>query len=160
MKKLSIGEIFLIPTGGDHFALGQVVGVYGGNAYYLVTFKRRLGRGSLTPAGLSESQASDPEMIALTLDARFHSGDWEVVGLLPVTKMVSLPDSIECDAEGKLWVVDHAGSILRPALTREDLLLPYRKIVAPIRLENALKARDGNANWRAEYDELLISPID
>lgn len=49
-------------------------------------------------------------------------------------------------------VVDHTGSKRRAASPEEAAGLPHRKVVAPVRLERALRARLGLEPWLDAYE--------
>jgi len=50
--------------------------------------------------------------------------------------------------------VDYSGTRRRRATKAEATSLPYRRIVAPVRLERALKASLGLEQWLEAYEEL------
>ncbi len=59
---------------------------------------------------------------------------------------------------GTFHVVDYTGMRRRRATDVEVERLPFRTVVAPIRVEKALRALNGTEAWDEAYDELR--PVD
>ena len=55
--------------------------------------------------------------------------------------------------------MDYSGRRRRPAQAVEAELLPNRKVVAPVRLEKALRAKHGLEPWTEDYSDLAPSNI-
>ena len=53
-----------------------------------------------------------------------------------------------------MYVEDFSGQKRRPAGQSEAELLPYRNVVAPVRLEKALRAKHGLEPWVEAYTDL------
>jgi hypothetical protein len=66
----------------------------------------------------------------------------------------------EAVAPGAFDVVDFTGTKRRRATSDEAESLPFRAVVAPIRVERALRALHGLEEWNAAYDELRPPPRD
>jgi hypothetical protein len=56
-------------------------------------------------------------------------------------------------------VVDFSGERRRAATAAEAASLPIRKIVAPVRLERALRAALGMEPWLEPFDELRVENV-
>jgi hypothetical protein len=152
-QRPNVGDIFVIPVGDGRAGVGQVVAKYGNDAYYLAVFDFIL---PLDEAGsrAAEALAAPIRFLALTLDAKIHVGDWPIVGEGAVGS-VPLPAYKEAvTTPHRLDVVDYTGERRRPATAAEALSLRTRKVVAPVRLERALRASLGLEPWHDAFDEL------
>lgn len=89
------------------------------------------------------------EPVALSLDAKIAADQWVVLGNEPVPQDVPLPAYKEIvGSPDQVDVVDYSGQRRRRAVGREADLLPNRIVVAPIRLEKALRAMHGLEPWQ------------
>lgn len=145
-----VGDIFTIPLADGDVAVGQVVARYLA-AYYLAVFGTRVSGGG--EFDLDWISKQDLAFVVLTLDAKFVNGDWCVVGSGPVAS-VPLPAYKEMVRPGEWDVVDYSGELRRPATAGEARALPNRTVVAPVRLEKAIRARHGLEPWLDHYAEL------
>jgi hypothetical protein len=145
-----------VPTGDDRAGVGQVVATYGKDAYFFAIFDRVLPLSEAS--GQAVNALSAPLLfLALSLDAKIHAGHWTVVGRAPVAPSIPLPAYKEAvGSAGNVEVVDYSGTQRRPATRIEASALPNRKIVAPVRLEKALRASLGLEPWLEAFDELRI----
>lgn len=148
---LAVGDVFLVPLGPDRSAAGQVVARYG-DAYYFAVFERSHAlSGPPEPADAVRDHVS---LLALSLDARVRDGTWTVIGNVPVSGDIRLPVYREAiGSPDQADVVDHTGTLRRRASVAEASALPTRKIVAPIRLERAARAKAGLEPWQDGYSE-------
>jgi hypothetical protein len=157
--KLNVGDVFTVPTGDGRAGVGQVVGIYGKDAYFLAIFNVAL------PAEEAAERATDALaapvlLMALSLDAKIHAGHWTVVARAPVDPATPLPAyKEEVGSPRRVDVVDHSGGRRRVATSTEATLLPNRKIVAPVRLERALRAALGLEPWLDAFDELRADRV-
>jgi hypothetical protein len=91
---------------------------------------------------------------ALSLDAKIYHGHWPIVGNVK-KNLKRIPQPVfKIDQGGRMYLESRDSSIYRPASNSQAERLRYRTIVAPIRLENALKALCGVGEWHPDYDEL------
>lgn len=154
VKRLKVGDIFIVPTGDERAGVGQVVASYGKDAYYFAVFDR------VVPSADAPDQAADAVhapvlLLALSMDAKLHAGHWTVVGHDSVAPSIPLPAYKEAvGSPGRFEVVDYSGTKRRPATQIEASALPNRKVVAPVRLEKALRAHLGLEPWLDDFDEL------
>jgi hypothetical protein len=158
-RRPKLGDVFIIPIGDGLAAVGQVVGVYLKNAYYFAIFD------TVFPIDQAKGRAVDsvrarPLLLALSLDAKLHAGDWTIVGSAPVAADAPLPAYKETvHTPDRVDVVDHSGTRRRAATATEAEVLPNRKVVAPVRLERALRAWLGMEPWSTAFDELRVDRV-
>ena len=158
-KRPKVGDVFVVPIGDGRAGIGQVVGAYGKDAYYFAIFD------SVLPIEEAESRLGEaleaPVLfLALSLDAKIHVGHWLVVGSAPVAESVPLPAYKEAvGVPPRFEVVDYSGNLRRAATEAEAAALPNRKVVAPVRLERALKAALGLEPWLEAFDELRVEGL-
>lgn len=154
MGKLKVGDVFVVPTGDGRAGVGQVAAKYGKDAYFFVIFD-----------GLIDVEASAERVLelvegsvlflSLSMDAKLHAGHWTVVGNAPVRREIPMPAyKVAMGKPGDYAVEDYSGVRRREATPLEADALPYRKVVAPVRLEKALRAHLGLLPWDDAYDEL------
>jgi len=154
ISRLAVGDVFIVPVGDGRVGVGQIVGTYGKDAYYFAIFDTVL---PLDEAGdrLSEALACPVLFLALSMDAKLHVGHWTVVGRAPVAADMPLPAYKEAvGVPSHVEVVDYSGTRRRPATPIEAEALPNRKVVAPVRLEKALRASLGLEPWLDIFEDL------
>lgn len=150
----SVGDVFTIPCGDGRVGVGQVVARYGKDAYFLAVFESVVLAADPSER-VSEVLAGPVQLLALSLDAKFHAGDWKIIGRAPVREEMPLPAYKEAVTSGDhVDVVDYTGSRRRRATKEEVDRLPNRKVVAPVRLERALRAGLGLEPWLDAFNEL------
>ncbi len=152
--RLNVGDVFIVPVGDGRAGVGQIVARYGGAGYYFAIFEAVL---SLEDARAHARQALGQPIlfVALSLDGKLHAGHWTVVDHAPVGDDLPLPAyKVAVGTPENVEVVDFTGDRRRPASKVETELLPYRKTVAPVRLEKALRAWLGLAPWLEAFEEL------
>lgn len=94
------------------------------------------------------------QFAALTLDAKFHHGDWPIVGNRK-DNLSDLPQPwFKVGVDGETHIEARDRSVTRRATSAEEASLRHRTVVAPVRIENALKAQHGLADWNPRFDEL------
>ncbi len=153
--RLHVGDVFTIPIDQDRLALGQIVGKYGRHAYYLAVFDAEVASGAPQPVG-PVAAGGRVVFLALALDAKFYVGDWVVVGKAPVRSDIPLPAYKEAVGTfDHIDVVDYSGEGRRRATASEAQVLPNRTIIAPVCLEDAVRARAGLEPWADEYARLI-----
>jgi hypothetical protein len=154
---ISVGDVFSIPLDGTQLGHGQVVDTYGssGGHFFFVAFRRAYsGDDQPTIAAITADRLA---LLALSLDSLLQVGHWQIVGHDDVaTERVPWPTYKLATAPDTFIVEDHTGSHHRPAAAEEVAALRFRAVVAPIRVENALKALHGLGDWLPEYTDLLV----
>lgn len=152
--KLRDGDVFSIPLGDGRAGLGQIVGHYGESAYFFAIFDSVVPEQEI-PIKFQDLLAGPVKFLALSMDAKLHVGDWRVVAQAPIRADIPLPAYKEAvTTHDHIDVVDHSGTRRRRATKAEATSLPNRSIVAPVRLERALKASLGLEQWLEAYEEL------
>jgi Immunity protein 26 len=149
-----IGDVFIVPLGDHRSGVGQVVATYGRDAYFFAIFDRVL---PLDEASELATQALTAPvlLLALSMDAKIQAGHWRVVAHEAVDPSIPLPAYKEAvGTAGSIEVVSYSGDQRRPATAIEAAALPNRKVVAPVRLERALRACLGLEPWLDAFDEL------
>lgn len=148
-----IGDVFVIPIDRERVGIGQVVGKHGGSDYYFAIYD---WTGS--PPGQAElSQVLRERVLflALSLDGKLHAKHWTIVGQEAIPGSIKLPAyKMSVGYPPQFFVVDHSGKLRRPAKAEEVEVLPYRTVVAPVRLEKALRAKCGLEPWHEDYSAL------
>lgn len=154
---IRVGDVLAVPLGPGMVGVGYVAAEYSPSlAFYLLLY------GQSYPAIEDiepRAVAGDPVLCGLTNDAKVFAGHWSVVGNLPPDPgSLPLPAS-KVGQRGQMIVEDVTGEFWRLATEDEIERLAYRKVVAPVRLENALKAHFGLRDWDPIFDDLrIVSP--
>lgn len=153
-SRAETGDVFLIPLDGDRACVGQVVAKHGEADLYLAVFDSVVSAvdGELD---LDEAVGLPLLFLMLSLDAKFRAGDWKIVGRARVRDDLPLPAYKLVDRiPSNIIVVDCSGTRERPATPGEAASLANRKVIAPVRLEKAVRAHYGLQPWLDVYDEL------
>ncbi len=159
-SKFEVGDVFSIPVDDERVGYGQILAPWGdsGGHFYLGVFDGALPRDE--EPDLDATVAAPLALLALSMDSLLVHGHWQVVGRREVD-----PSAIPWPAykegvspPGTFDVVDYTGERRRRATEDEIESLPFRTVVAPIRLEKALRALEGMEPWDDVYDALR--PVD
>ncbi len=124
---------------------GQLVAPYGesGGHFYVAVFDGVYRRDQEPDL---DAVVAEP-LVALPMDALLVHGHWQVVGRREVDpNRIPWPAyKVGVSPPGTFDVVDHTGQHRRRATDEEAESLPFRTVVAPIRLEegSARASRDG-----------------
>jgi hypothetical protein len=149
MTKLAVGDVFLVPLDGQRYGIGQIAGDWKGELYIVIYDKlvfRDASTADVNGAGLW--------FAALTLDAKFYHGDWPVVGNRQ-DNLQDLPQPwFKVGVDGETHIESRDRLATRRATSAEAAFLLHRTVVAPIRVENALKALHGLGEWHPRFDDL------
>jgi hypothetical protein len=158
--RLNVGDVFCIPVDEERVGYGQIVAQWSesGGHFYFAIFD------SLYPVDevpdLESIASSSLVLLALSMDALLFHEHWRVVGHREVDE-ASIPWPAYKEGvspPGTFDVVDHTGTRRRRAAEDEIECLPFRKVVAPIRVEKALRALHGKEVWDEAYDALRPVP--
>jgi len=158
-RQLIVGDVFIVPIDGPHFGLGQVIATYGKDAYFLAIFDAVVGS-DVSPEDLDRVREGPLVFLALAMDVKLAMGDWPIVARRPVRPGLPLPAFKEMvGSPDRIDIVDYSGHRRRPSRPGEKDLVPNRKVIAPIRIEKALRARHGFGSWTAAYDGLRLDEV-
>jgi hypothetical protein len=149
-QKVRVGDVFLIPIDDTRCGVGQIAGDWKGELYIVVY------NGTWATVAVDIEKATSAEIIfaALSLDAKIYHGDWRIVGNIK-TNLDQIPQPVfKVNQSGKVFLESRDRSRTRQASPSEAEVLRYRTVVAPIRLEKALKTQHGIGDWLPEYESL------
>ena len=147
-KKLREGDIFSIQISEDQYSVGCVASRWR-KEFYFVLFEEIFQFSHLPESvfGLTPCIASS------SLDAKIHHGHWVVYA--NDSNEVNFPQPLYKVEESTGYVVESFDRKTRYKLNRENAgNFKYRKCVAPVRLEKAIKAFHGFEEWVEMFDEL------
>ena len=148
-----VGEVFTVPIDEDRAGVGQIVAEYGKGAYYFAIFDTLVSRPE-DRLEVSRALTGPIRFLALSLDAKLHAGHWSIVDRQPVRNDLPLPAYKEAvTTHDPFDVVDFSGTRRRRASRDEVERLRNRVIVAPARLERALRASVGLEPWLPAFDD-------
>jgi len=149
-QKAHIGDVFLVPLDQFRFGIGQIAGDWKGELYIVIYDAVHIDE-EVDPVSVISAQ---PLFAALSLDAKIHCGDWRIIGNV-TANLSSIPEPVfKVNQGGQVFMESRDRSITRPATRSESELLRLRTVVAPVRLEKAIKAHNGIGEWNPKYDEL------
>lgn len=158
--RLDVGDVFAVPLDDELVGYGQIVRRWGssGGHFYFALFEGCYRRDESPDLRLVLSQPV--AILALSMDPLLVHERWRVVGRESIDR-----DSLPWPAyklgvmpPGTFEVVDYTGERRRPATDKEVKALPFRTVVAPIRLERALQALCGYGEWKDAYEALRPVP--
>lgn len=145
-----VGDLFAVPLSPTAWGAGVVARKWK-SELYLVFFKEQFN--DLDKIRIVEIGALTPCLASSSLDAKIWHGHWPVVREGIDTSILVQP----------IYKVEEPGGMIAESFDRKYRcaidadtaeLLTYRKVVAPVRLENALKACHGIGQWDSIFDEL------
>jgi hypothetical protein len=133
---------------------GQILASYGtsGGHFFVGVFRSAYSHENVSVGRITGEEFA---LVALTLDALLFHGHWAVVGQAEVDeRILRSRDYKIATAPGVYEVEDAFGTVTRAANGRDVALLPFRTVVAPIRVQHAFEALNGQRDWLREYDAL------
>ncbi|MFD2134574.1 Imm26 family immunity protein [Novosphingobium resinovorum] len=148
-QKVIFGDVFLITLDGERYGIGQLAGDWKGELYVVIFDK-------VVSSNASSADIDDEPLLfaAVSLDANLHHGDWRIIGNR-ASNVEALPQPwFKVNVEGRTFVEARDRSVTRPAAEAEAASLRLRTVVAPVRLENAIKAISGICEWQPRFEEL------
>ena len=149
-QKAHVGDVFLVPIDGSRRGIGQIAGDWKGELY-VVIFDAVHGDENVDPNSVLTAK---PLFAALSLDAKIHNGDWKIIGNV-TQNLDSMPQPVfKVNQDGAVFLESRDRLATRQASSKEAEALRLRTVVAPVRLENALKAHNGVGDWNIRYDDL------
>lgn len=148
-KNAVVGDVFLIPVDEKRYGIGHLAGDWKGELYVVIYEK-------VVSADASTTDIDDSalQFAALTLDAKLYHGHWPVIGNRKEAIGVLPQPWFKVGVQGATYVEVRDRSATRPVSAAEAATLKLRTVVAPVRLENALKASHGIGEWHPRFDEL------
>lgn len=160
--KLRVGDVFSVPLEGERVGYGQIVASWGdsGAHFYFAIFEGVYSAEDVPD--LEAVVAASVVLLALSMDALLFHGHWRLVGHCEVDESaIPWPAYKEgVSPPGTFDVVDFRGRRRRRATDEETERLPFRSVVAPIRVEKALRALQSRPTAVATEQalELLSDP--
>ena len=146
--KLSVGDIFRFGDPENGWGYGQILRT--DIIQYIVVFEPIFG----IEAKLEEIAASALLLSGWTSDARFFSGDWQIVGN-KAPRHVVFPE-YKLGMSGDTWVTDVDGNLLRLATSEEAERLLFQTSHSPIAFEKAFKAHHGDLPGEHRFEQLRV----
>jgi hypothetical protein len=143
-----------VPVDDDRVGYGQIVHQWAPGNFYFALFDEVYPRDA--SVDLDEVLTKPLALLALAMDALLYHGHWAVVGHREV-KAGRLPWPAYKEGvspPGAFDVVDYTGRRRRRANEDEAERLPFRQVVAPIRVQKAFQALHGIGEWNESYDRL------
>ncbi len=144
------GDLFAVPLSPTAWGVGVVARKWK-SELYLVLFEEKFD--DLEKIRTVQVEGLTPCLASSSLDAKIWHGHWPVMREGLDTSTLVQP----------IYKVEEASGMIAESFDRKFRLpidanvanhLSYRKGVAPVRLENALKAHHGLGQWDAIFDEL------
>jgi hypothetical protein len=152
MPSVKAGDNFLVPIGGQ-FCPGRVVDKYK-QSLYVCIFDILVSGEVDSSAGVS---GMTPFIGACTLDAFFFHGFWRITDNVSVDDSTIRTPVFKVEHNGRTYIESFEGKLLRQATPDEAELLRYRVVVAPVRVDKAVKAHFGDGPWESAYENLRYS---
>lgn len=146
-KKIYVGDIFRFGLVPSEQGYGQVL--KSDILQYIIVFEPIFEQSSNL-----EVVARSPTLLSgWTADARFISGDWNVVDNIPPPENFVFPE-YKVESSGRIWVTDNEGEHLRLANAREASRLCFRASHSPIAFEKAFWAHHGRLPWEPRFERM------
>lgn len=149
-QKAQVGDVFLIPIDASRHGVGQIAGDWKGELYILVFDVAHVGS-DINPSSINDME---PLFAALSLDAKIYNGDWKIVGRTTENLDRIVHPVFKVNQDKDVFLESRDRSITRPISDEDAEALRFRTVVAPVRLEKALKAYNGIGEWNSRYDDL------
>jgi hypothetical protein len=151
-EKVRAGDVFAIPIDDDQVAVGQVLNVRMGTELLVAVMEGTCRREDAVTVAATRAVL----LMGLTMDALLHHGRWLLVGHSEPRRDVPTPTFKVSVAPGRFVEESLDGTKVRDFPASEGERLPYRTVVAPIRIDKAAKALLGMEAWQPHYDALLL----
>jgi len=147
------GDVFLIPADSTRGYLSVVVAERNASLYVLVYDQ-------VVPWNGEENAHDwnfqvDPLFAALTFDARFHHGDWKIIGQTNPEPDRFLPAFCYGSPEtGGARISNFTGTTSRSASPADIQTIRPEVYRSPMLLERAVRAQAGLESWYPVFDEI------
>lgn len=150
-RKIKVGDIFLFGNSDQGWGCGQVM--LSDINQYIVIYEPII---SYSKFSLEDITSFKPLIAGWTMDARFLSGHWDILGDIDFLPDVPFPE-FKVKIKNNIWVTDIYGKKLRPAERMRDKALPNKFSMSPVAFEKAFWAHHDNM-WESRFDKLLLEP--
>ena len=143
------GDVFTIPLGDKGYGIGVVAAKWQSELYLVVFAETVANVDALTDL---EVATLTPLFASSSLDAKIWHGHWPIVRRCENLGGIQQPIYKVQEPSG--WIAESFDRSFR-TFVGGDIVeeLKFRKCVAPIRLERALKAHAGDGDWLPAYDD-------
>ena len=151
--RVKTGDIFQIPITDTQFCFGQVV-INNKGILRVVTFDNLYNSDDL----FTKEKILNSKIILLTdtMDAKIWNGDWEIYSNASIVDN-DLPRPNFKVGLDPTFITDYSGQKLRVATEQEDAFYDHKFSVAPIRVQNAMKAYFKLADWQPDFNKLTYN---
>lgn len=146
-NKISIGDVFQFGDAHTGWGYGQVL--RSAILQFIIVFEPLFHR----PAKFTVVVDSPHLLAGWTMDAKFQTGDWEIIGNTPVNGNYFFP-TYQVMINDSCWLTDVDGNPLRQVTPEEGRDLPLKSSVSPIVFEKAFKAHHGMVPWENRFQQL------
>gem|GEM_PF-6505621 len=149
--QIQVGDIFTIPMCGKYF--GGVVQLRRKTEYFITIF---------SPAACDSVQVEQqicanpkPILCGITMDARFHSGDWTIVGNNRSLAQ-ELPQPIFALLRlGVPIYEEFSTALIQIESVNDSSSIPSRRVtVSPVRFDNAVRAICEGRDWDDSFAKI------
>lgn len=157
--KAKVGDVFQIPVDKTRVGYSQIVAKIEPNPFYMVVYEP-LFHWDDTPF-LKDLINSEILFLANSFDAKIWYGHWPIVGnCSPDLHRIPFPSfKTTIRNADEYYVISYDGLRRRKATPEECDLLDFRTNIAPIRLENALKAYYDVIPWEEDFEKLTFKYV-
>jgi hypothetical protein len=138
-KRLIIeeGDIIEIPLDAESKSYAQIIKK--NIILYLLVFDGIF----LNPPAISEILNGDPIFSVWTMDAKLYHGEWRIVGSSNIRHKEYLDHKYTILRDGRTWIEDVDGNIIRLASEEEVRKLHARSSYSPALVEKAIRSFHG-----------------
>ncbi len=151
--KAIVGDVFQVPISEECVGFGQILAIYKEEMLLMAIFDMRAGYDEVP--SIESIISARPIFICNSLDAKIWHGQWKIIGNHPPDSAKILLPNYKVKVGDGFYVENYAADKTRLCKNEELASLEFRSCVAPIRLENALKAHWGFVPWNDAYNALL-----
>jgi immunity protein 26 of polymorphic toxin system len=148
------GDVFRIPVGDARVAYGQVLSTQ--EFIHLVVFD---GLHDASAEPRVDAAMHAPVVLYAWTNRSFFGKRWSIIDNRPIDRNRLPPiEYVEMAAPEQFQVVDYDGNVLRAATAEDVERAPFRVIVSPEAVDEAVEAWNGVRPWEEEH--LTLRPWD
>lgn len=144
-----VGDVFLVPLGGQSWALGQLVSAWN-DELYVAIFGQKIETQEANPSSVL---TQEPALFALTLDAKLFHGDWPILGNVQENLDRFPQPAFKVRQSGVVYIESRDRTVSRPASPSEAEMLRYRSVSYPAIIEEAAQGYFGVCEWNPHFDK-------